>query len=434
MTGPPIGDTTLKALEEFFSSPRFVSALTTAAIATAVLAFAIRQTIGWPGLIAILAVLAILIAASLLARREMTEWYGLLPISLLVFVAWAGVSIFWSEYQWSTLGGLAYLFAFTVIGVFVALVRDTIQIVRVYGNVLRVVLAASIALEILAGVLIDTPIEFLGIEAQLAELGPIQGLLGTRNQLGLIAVIAIVTFVTELRTRSVELSVSIGSLVLAFIAAGLTRSPVAAGALVVVGVAALVLFGLRRAPAEARRMYQLGLLAALVVGSALAWIFRSNIVNAFNGGGELSYRLRLWQQTRELILFHPLEGWGWIGHWRQEYRPFEAFVPLGERPPTSALNAYIDIWFQLGMVGLAIFVGMVGLTFVRSWLLGSQKRSTVFTWPALVLVVLVLSGLAESSMIVEFGWVTLVVCCVKASQHLSWRQAFAASEPPPAID
>jgi hypothetical protein len=48
----------------------------------------------------------------------------------------------------------------------------------------------------------------------------------------------------------------------------------------------------------------------------------------------------------------------------------------------------------------------------------------VFAWPALVLVVLLIGSLAESSIMIEFGWLTLVVCCAKASRELSWRTAF----------
>jgi O-antigen ligase len=87
------------------------------------------------------------------------------------------------------------------------------------------------------------------------------------------------------------------------------------------------------------------------------------------------------------------------------------------------LNAYLDVWFQLGFVGFAIFVVFLGLALVRSWLLASRRRSVVFAWPSLVVIALVIGALAESSLLVEFGWLTLVACCVKASRELSWRRA-----------
>jgi hypothetical protein len=42
-----------------------------------------------------------------------------------------------------------------------------------------------------------------------------------------------------------------------------------------------------------------------------------------------------------------------------------------------------------------------------------------------VLVALILVSLMESSILVEFGWLVFVICCVKASQELSWRTALS---------
>ena len=408
-------------------SPRFSAALTTASIGAAVCSFSIRQTIGWAGLLGVLGLLVILAIASLVAQWEEIGWRALLPISLLVFTGWAALSILWSWYQWATLGGLAYFAAFTVLAVYIALVRDTIQIVRAFGDVLRFVLVVSIALEIIAGLLLDTPIAFLEISGNLDTAGPIQGLLGTRNQLGLLAVMALVTFGTEARTRSVERGLAVGSIVLASVVLLLTRSPIALGTVLLVLIAGAVLYALRRAPSGRRRYWQVATFALVVTAAVLAWAFRSPIVTAFNAGGELTYRLNVWQRTWELVQLNAIEGWGWIGIWRTEVDPFPAFNTFTGRVPESALNAYLDVWLQLGLVGFAIFLGLLGLTFVRSWLLASRRRSVVFAWPALILVVLLVSGLSESSILVEFGWLTFVVCCVKAARELSWRNAFDAA-------
>lgn len=93
------------------------------------------------------------------------------------------------------------------------------------------------------------------------------------------------------------------------------------------------------------------------------------------------------------------------------------------------MNAYIDVWFQLGLVGLVAFVGLIGLAFIRSWLLESRQRSFVYARPALVLLVLRTTALAESYLPAGFGWLAFVVCSVKASRELSWRKAFAATRP-----
>lgn len=422
-----------EAAAAFLGSPRFVAALSTTAVGTAAGAFALRQTIGWPGLLGILSGLAVLSVLALLVKRREIEWYGLLPLSLLVFVGWAAVTVIWSQYQWASLGSLAYLLGFTLLGVMVGLLRDTIQIVRIYGDVLRVVLSVSLVVEVVSGLLLDTPVRFLGVAGHLDALGPIQGILGTRNQLGVVALVALITFATELRTKSVTRGVGIGSIVVAVLCLGLSRSPVSGGALVLVSLAALALYGLRRLKPHQRRGWQFALLGTTIALAVSAWLFRGTVITTLAATGEVSYRVKLWQAIWQLVPFHELQGWGWIGYWRPELLPFAAFDVEAARPSTSALNAFLDVWFQLGLVGLFAFIVLIALALVRSWLLGTHQRSTVFTWPALVLVALVACSFAESSILVEFGWLTLVVCTVKASRELSWRRAFAAIQHPDAL-
>ncbi len=414
--------------ESILGSPRFSAVLTTVSIGTAVFSYSIRQTMGWAGLTAILGALVVFTMLSLASQWSNIGWRALVPISLLTFVLWAGLSILWSQYQWLSLAGLTHFAAFTVLAIYVALVRDTIQVVRSFGDVFRAVLVVSIALEIFSGVLIDAPIRFLGITGRLDVLGPIEGIVGSRNQLGIIAVIALITFATEARTQSVGRGTATWSILLGSAMLLLTQSPVAIGIALVVAIATAILFALRRVPSGTRRYWQLATLAFVAAVAVVAWATRGPVVASLNGGGELDYRLRVWRQVWDLVSFHNIEGWGWVGSWPREILPYSAVMGSGGRVPHSASNGFLDVWFQLGLVGLAIFVGFLGLAFVRSWLLASRRRSVVFAWPALVLLALILSGLAESLILVEFGWLTIVVCSVKAARELSWRTAFDAAK------
>lgn len=408
---------------EFLGSARFTSALATASIGTGILSWTIHNIIGWAGLIAIVSLLVLLAAVSLWARRETLDRTALLPVSLLAFLTWSVLSIVWSQYQWATLGGLAWAAAYTALGVYIALVRDTIQIIRMFGDVLRLVFVISLALEVLSGVLIDMPIHFLGIDAHLAQGGPISGLLGNRNELGILAVIGGVTFIVEWRTLSIQRGLGIGSLILASITLLLTKSPIAWGtALVAIAVLA-ILYGLRRAAPPQRRYLHFTVLAVAIIAAVTAWAMRSVIVETLNAGGELNYRLGLWQELWTLLKLHIVEGWGWIGQWNTDVAPYSSLGLGTGRPTTSGVNAYLDVWFQLGFIGLAIFVGLLGLAFVRSWLLAARQRTVVFTWPAVVLATLITASLAESGILIEFGWMIFVICCVNASQTLSWRTA-----------
>ena len=89
----------------------------------------------------------------------------------------------------------------------------------------------------------------------------------------------------------------------------------------------------------------------------------------------------------------------------------------------TGLNAYLDVYFQVGLIGFLACLALVLLAFVRSWLLASNKRSLVYVWAPLVLVTLLVTSAAESTILFEFGWLLLVICAVKAAQGLSWRSA-----------
>lgn len=415
------------AVTEFLGSARFNSALALAAVGTAFSTHAIRALIGWPGLLAALCVLVVLAAVSFVAQWRMVEWHGLLPLSLLAFVGWCALSVFWSSYQWATLGGAAYQIGFAFLAVYIALVRDAIQIVRLVGDVLRLLLGVSLALEVFSGLLIDLPITFLGIQGNIAQGGPIQGIFGTRNQLSIVALIAFVTFLVELRTRSVRPPLAAFSITLASLAILLAHSPVIAAVSVFVGLATLALYGLRKLRPETRRFAQVGLAALVVASAVLAYLYRTRVIDLLNARADFQVRYRLWIQIWELIPVNTLQGWGWVGAWPVDLYPFSAINLNSGSPHANGLNAYLDVYLQVGIIGLILFVALLALAFGRSWLLGSNRRSVVYVWAPLVLVALIATSVFESSILVEGGWLLLVVCTVKASQGLSWRNALPRS-------
>ncbi len=135
--------TALTVAQNILTAPRWEAALATTIIGTAFGTHLIDATMGIAARITIVAGLVVLAVLGLIARQGTIEWRGLLPVSLLVFLGWMGLSIIWSEYQWASLGSIAYqLGAHRAARVYVGSLRDPIQVVRAFGDVLRVALRA----------------------------------------------------------------------------------------------------------------------------------------------------------------------------------------------------------------------------------------------------------------------------------------------------
>ncbi|MBO1737385.1 O-antigen ligase [Leifsonia sp. TF02-11] len=409
------------AVTEFLGSARFTSTLALLAVVTGFSTHAIRAVIGWPGLIGALCTIAVLAALSFIAQRKLIEWHGLLPISALLFVGWCALSLIWSDYQWATLAGVVYQLLFAFLAVYIALVRDAIQIVRVVGDALRALLTVSLALEILSGLLLDVPIRFLGIAGNIAAGGPIQGLFGSRNALSIVALIAFVTFLVELRTRSVRPQLAAYSITLAVLCILLAHSPVIAAVSVVVGFATLALYLLRKVPAHRRTLVQWGLAVLTIAALVTAYIYRTRVIDLLNARADFQVRYKLWIQIWELIPINQITGWGWVGAWPTDLYPFNAIQDATSTYHPNGLNAYLDVYLQVGFIGLLLFVALIALAFSRSWLLASNRRSVVYAWAPLVMVSLLVTSVFESSILIESGWMLLVICTVKASQGMSWR-------------
>jgi exopolysaccharide production protein ExoQ len=290
-------------------------------------------------------------------------------------------------------------------------------------------LSISVVLEIMSGILLDIPFTFLGIQGNIAALGPVQGIFGTRNLLGFYAVIALITFLIEWRTSSVRTGVSLYSVVLGGVLAVLSDSPTVVVLGVSVAAAAGVLMLVRHTVPSRRAPLQWGIGAVVVVGLIAAYFMRQPIVQIMGAGTDFSIRTNLWRTAITYSGFYPVQGWGWFGPWDPDHFPFNVInLVLGDKN-ASALNAYIDVLLQLGWVGLLLFLTLSGIALVRSWLVASERRSVVYAWTPLILVALLIDSLFESFTLMSAGWVMLVLCAARAGQSRSWRDRIELGQP-----
>ncbi|MDH6278701.1 exopolysaccharide production protein ExoQ [Aurantimicrobium minutum] len=418
----PTTATVAEAAYAFFSHARFARAMSILAIATALGTHLLRSLTGTAGLTAIVVTELVLCVLMVIARRRVVRWNAFLPISLAVFLVWCAVSYFWSYYPKASLVGIASQLSFAVLALAISSTRDTIQLIRAIGDVLRVFLAASLALEVVAGVLIDGPIEFLGIRGNLVTGEGIQGVFGSRNAFMLVSLIALVTFLIEWRTKSVTRQVAGWSVLGAALCVLLAASPVGFVTAIAVAVIAVLLASLRKMEPAVRRGTEIAAASAAGLGLIVAWALRGSILEALSTSPVLQYRLSLWSEELRLATMKPLEGWGWVGLWPRKTQPFTVMNSGSGDIHNSGLNIYLDAWLQVGIVGLALLLILLGFAFARSWSLATSKKSEIYLWSPLVLSLLLVSGLAESTALTEWGWFFVVLIVARSSAELSWRR------------
>ena len=415
-------------LRETLASAAFARAFSLTATGVIVFAVAITRTMGEAGYLAMLAVLSVIGFGMLVVRRRGIDFVALLPLTLLLFVAWAGVSALWSTNPQRTLGGALWLAVVAFLAIVVAQVRDTLQTVRVIGDVMRWALGVSLALEILSGIILDMPFGFLGIEGDIASGGPIQGIFGTRNLLGFVVVVAAVTFVIELRTRAIRPGLAWASLVVAGILGIFSASPTVLVLALVTLVAAGTVVLLRRVPDNRRALLQYGIAGGVLIGAVAIYVLRAPIVRALNAGDDFATRGQLWDVVLLYTRVKAVQGWGFFGGWPEaSVMPFSSIDTLSGATHRSALNTFLDVQLQLGLFGLVIFGAMCALALLRSWIVAGNRRSVLYAWAPLLLVVVLTNSIFESFTLWGAGWFLLVLAVVRAGLIRSWRERLVAA-------
>jgi len=416
-----------RRLARILASVEFARAYTTCALLAVFGSFAIGAFTSAVTINTIIAALCVIGVGVLWVRREELTPLRIAPSTLLAFLAWTLTSTVWSTAMTSSLKAWAALAGYAVIAVVIGHIRDTLQTVRALGDALRILLSLSLIAEIMSGILLDLPFRFLGIQGMLAHGGPIQGLFGTRNMLGLIAVIAVITFVVEWRSQSLSAEIAIPSVLLAGFLALFSSSPTVLVLAAVVGAASVALVMVRQAPPARRRPLQWSIGAIVLVVLIAAAVFRNGIIALLDAGSDFNTRVALWKTLLPYVQQRPAQGWGWFGLWNDDLYPFNSIDYFSNDHHGSALNAFFDVLLQVGAGGLLLFCLLGGFALVRSWLVASMRRSVVYAWAPLMLVALAVDSMFESFTLVDAGWFLLVLCALRAGQSRSWRENIDAA-------
>ena len=433
----------MKALDD----RRFRLGFAVVALFTVLAGDAWRYSLSWYGF-GVIAIVLSVIGVLLLVRNRDSWRISRLPYPLLAFLALATVSVAWSFYPGATLLGLFVTYLTVIIGLTLAVILSWHDVLLVLGRTLRIIIGLSLLFELVVSVILRSPllpfwpspgIDYSNLPDKIPKLlfwsrnelfvdgGKIQGIVGNSSLLAQAALLGLIVFGIQLAARSVGRAGWVW-LAVALVAIGLTRSAtifLAIAALLVVTLA-VVLVRRARTPRERAGTYG-GIVAVVVVLVAGAIASQRVILSLLGKNSELTGRTEIWQHVIHTWLERPAFGWGWISYWVPWAYPFTdkklLYVEAGGVQVLHAHDAWLDVLFQLGVVGLVVFAALVLSTLWRSWQLAvdrsftGPKDSGSYSWlsllPLLVLVAQLIQSIAESRILVEGGWLLLILWAVK---------------------
>jgi exopolysaccharide production protein ExoQ len=144
------------------------------------------------------------------------------------------------------------------------------------------------------------------------------------------------------------------------------------------------------------------LITAIAIGGGLSLWFSTNAATLLDGIGKdatLTGRADMWPYIIEMIEKHPWLGYGYNGFWGDADAPSAYVWAAAKWMPPNSHNGFLDLWLELGLLGVVVFTIGFGQTILRTLVWVRTHKSRESLWFLLYLTNLVLSNLSESSLL-----------------------------------
>ena len=381
---------------------------------------------GWGAIVVVFLTLAVveLVRSRLEVRR--------LPLLLLATLALMTLSIAWSAYRVESVLGVVLTLAATTYAVFLASCFDWAEIVDTLTRAMRVALGLSLLFELVVALFVRGPVlpffvdyshldkipnAFYWSRDLLFEGGRIQGIVGNANILAMIALLALIGGAARQVAGRGTLVGFVRWSVVALGVLALTRSTTVLVAAAAVAVIVPIAWFARRGGGARRVTTAFALVAGTGAVAALAIVFRAPLLALVGRSSDLTNRLDIWAAVADLAAQRPVAGWGWISYWAPWVAPFDDLAVIKGVTYLQAHNAWLDVFLQLGILGLVVVGLFVLTTLLRTWVFAMDGPRDVALLPFALLTALLVQSLAESRLLIEIGWALLVIVSIRTATN-----------------
>lgn len=372
--------------------------------------------------------------------RPPVQWRRL-PWFVVAYVAWATLSLTWSAWPQTSALTLLLLWITTIQALFIGSVLTWRELVRAAASALKWVMALSLLFELAVSLFVggpllpgfviptepaDDPIVYWSRD-NLFDGGRLQGIMGNANLLAPVALLAIIVFAIRIASQAPRRTLLWGWIALSaflFVRASSATAYLAAAAVVVVLATVLLM---RRASKPGQRTKYYIAYAVIGIGGLLAlWLLRDAIFSALGRSADLTGRERIWAAVLERAGERPWVGWGYATPWTPWDPAFDGWIIDHGQTVLQAHGMWIDVAMQLGIIGV-VLLALLYLAFVwRSWffavdrprwdLRADRPYSAETLLPTLLGAIVLVQGLAESTPLLLWGWLFVVMLGAKIKQ------------------
>ncbi len=136
---------------------------------------------------------------------------------------------------------------------------------------------------------------------------------------------------------------------------------------------------------------------------------------------ELDYTLTgrtvLWQAVWDMIGQRPWLGYGYSAFWLGYEEPSGNLWRMLRWEPPNAHNGYLDLWLQLGLAGLSIFIISLVINLFKTMVLLRRKTGVFECFSLIFILFLIINNFAESFIFVQncLFWILYVTITTKVN-------------------
>jgi exopolysaccharide production protein ExoQ len=356
----------------------------------------------------------IYLATLVLLQRGCKGFLGVVRRDKLLFllVALAMVSAFWSDDPSLTFRRSVALIGTTLFGVYFARRFSLADQLRLLGRVF--------AIGAISSLIFVAILPSYGISD--AKFGfAWQGIYGHKNGLGAAMALGVVVFIFLAvldRQKSRRWWAAVGlSLFLLWMSHSSTGVAACLFTLLVFVLAPALRWPLRKAI-----LFFLGV-GALSVGAAI-WAFShlTYVLSLVSRDPSFTGRTTIWIVSMVMITKHPWIGYGYNEFWPGYGSDIVARL-TGLDEMSHAHNAILNLWLDLGLLGVAIFI-LQYLKSLRRAIVAVRQTSTVeWLWPLVFLLFLAAYSLVESVVLQRnaLAWILFTAVVVQVSSRTGAR-------------